>query len=140
MDFLKNAFFLALSALLLTTIVWSQPALAVGNIKVINNSKYPAKTTILYYTALCRDDRPTIAPRSQWSGKSGLCKIKDQVTVLTDEHGVGHTCVGGRGPTPTAIFYIYKRTSVPGAWCEVSTTSISNNMESHLVPILPSTH
>lgn len=92
---------------LLLTLFSSPPASARGTLTVINGTAYPAKVSIVYYTALCRDDHPTVAARGRWSVNSGLCEVKDSVVVLKDKKGVNHTCSGKRGHTLQAVFRIH---------------------------------
>lgn len=115
---MKKAFVLALSCLL-TTVSWSQPAEALGTLRVVNHSKYPLTGSITYHTALCKDDKMHIAGRGKWSVNSGLCAVKDSVFSLKDDNGVEHVCHSKRGATSQTNFVIYKRTSVPNAFCEV---------------------
>jgi hypothetical protein len=102
---MKFASSLAAFSLLLTMLL-SGPASARGKLTVINQTQYTAKVSIVYYTHLCKDDHPTLAPRARWSVNTGLCEVKDSVVVLTDKKGVGHTCQGTRGHTLQAVFRI----------------------------------
>ena len=98
---MKHALFVAVLALLLPAL--AQPADAARQVTAKNETPYTAQGTITYATALCRNDRPSIAPGATFRVSIGLC-----TTQKANFSANGHQCelIGGRPGSPTTFVIV----------------------------------
>lgn len=114
-ELVKRAFIFVLLSLVLP-LASSQPASAnIGYITVHNKTSYSVKVDIVYKTALCSDDHPTIAPGGAFGTKIGACWI-NHITVT----GRDGKCGPGVNSLGSDVFYIVEKKYPPH--CEVHTS------------------
>jgi len=88
---MKRSLYFALCGALLV-LAGTGPAYAYRTITVVNDTNALAHVDIIFHSALCSDDRFTLAAGRTWSKYSGICLIKSFTAWIADANGQGHAC------------------------------------------------